>query len=67
MTFIQQFEAELTQKLENGTDNTVTIVRWASEKVLESYRNGITAGKKGTQVIRKGESRRRDSFGKKAQ
>ena len=58
MTFIQQFEAELTQKLENGTDSTATIVRWASEKVLESYRNGITAGQKGAQVIRKGKSRR---------
>ncbi len=59
MTFIQQFETELAQKLDNGTDNTLAIVRWASEKVLESYRNGITAGKKGTQVIRKGQSRRR--------
>gem|GEM_PF-2089937 len=59
MTYIQQFETELTQKLDNGTDNTLAIVRWASEKVLESYRNGITAGQKGTQVIRKGQSRRR--------
>jgi hypothetical protein len=59
MTFIQQFETELTKKLENGTDNTAAIVRWASEKVLESYRNGITAGQKGTPVIRKGQSRRR--------
>ncbi len=59
MTYIQQFEAELAQKLDNGTENTAAIVRWVSEKVLESYRNGITAGQKGTQVIRKGESRRR--------
>jgi hypothetical protein len=59
MTYIQQFEAELAQKLDNGTDNTTAIVRWVSEKVLESYRNGITAGQKGTQVIRKGQSRRR--------
>jgi hypothetical protein len=59
MTYIQQFEAELTQKLEDGTDNTTAIARWVSEKVLESYRNGITAGQKGTQVIRKGQSRRR--------
>jgi len=35
------------------------IVRWVSEKVLESYRNGITAGQKGAQVIRHGQSRRR--------
>ena len=42
------------------------VVRWVSEKVLESYRNGITAGQKGATVIRKGESRRRGSFGKAA-
>ena len=58
MTYIQQFEAELLKKL-NGTEEEANIVRWVSEKVLESYRNGITAGQKGVQVIRKGQSRRR--------
>ena len=58
MTYIQQFEAELLKKL-NGTEEEAKIVRWVSEKVLESYRNGITAGQKGVQVIRKGQSRRR--------
>ena len=58
MTYLQQFEAELTKKLENGTDNTAAIVRWVSEKVLESYRNGITAGQKGATVKRQGKSRR---------
>jgi len=58
MTYIAQFEAELSQKLD-GAEDTATIVRWISEKVLESYRNGITAGQNGTQVIRKGKSRRR--------
>ena len=57
MTYIQQFEAELEKKL-NSNEDTASIVRWVSEKVLESYRNGITAGQKGTQVIRKGQSRR---------
>ena len=57
MTYIQQFEAELLKKLD-GAEDTATIVRWISEKVLESYRNGITAGQKGAQVIRKGKSRR---------
>lgn len=66
MTFIQQFETELAKKLE-GTEETAAIVRWASERVLESYRNGITAGQKGAKVVRKGESRRRDSFGNRAQ
>ena len=57
MTYIEKFEAELAQKLD-GAEDTATIIRWISEKVLESYRNGITAGQKGTQVIRKGKSRR---------
>jgi hypothetical protein len=58
MTYIQQFDAELLKKL-NSSEDTATIARWISEKVLESYRNGITAGQKGAQVIRKGKSRRR--------
>jgi uncharacterized membrane-anchored protein len=60
MTYIQEFEAELFKKL-NGTEDEATIVRFVSEKILESYRNGITAGQKGTQVIRKGQSRRRSA------
>ena len=58
MTYIEQFEAEFSKKLDSA-EETASIVRWVSEKVLESYRNGITAGQKGTQVIRKGQSRRR--------
>ncbi|MGO8677887.1 MAG: hypothetical protein ACLQVX_18715 [Limisphaerales bacterium] len=58
MTYIEQFEQELVKKL-RGAEDTATIVRWVCEKVLESYRNGITAGQKGAQVIRKGQSRRR--------
>jgi hypothetical protein len=57
MSYIEQFAVELTKKLESATD-TATIVRWICEKVLESYRNGITAGQKGVQVLRKGKSRR---------
>jgi len=63
MSYITDFESELTGKLE-GAEDTASVVRWISEKVLESYRNGITAGQKGAQVIRKGKSRRRDQFGK---
>ena len=62
MSYIQQFETELAQKLESA-ESTAVIVRWVSEKILESYRNGITAGQNGVQVIRHGKSRRRDSFG----
>lgn len=58
MSYIHEFEAELTKRIESAED-TASIVRWVSEKVLESYRNGITAGQKGVQVIRKGQSRRR--------
>jgi hypothetical protein len=57
MTYIEQFEQELLKKLQ-GAEDTATIVRWVSEKVLESYRNGISAGRKGAQVPRKGQSRR---------
>lgn len=58
MSYINEFEAELLKRL-NGSEDEASIVRWVSEKVLESYRNGITAGQKGEQVIRKGQSRRR--------
>ena len=58
MTYIEQFEAELVKKLASSED-TATIIRWICEKVLQSYKNGITAGQKGATVIRKGESRRK--------
>ena len=58
MSYIKDFEAELVKKLQSAED-TASIVRWISEKVLESYRNGITAGQKGETVKRKGQSRRR--------
>jgi len=66
MSYITDFESELTKKLESAED-TASIVRWISEKVLQSYKNGITAGQKGAQVIRKGASRSRSSFGKKTE
>jgi hypothetical protein len=62
---IQEFEAEFQKKLE-GSEDTAAIVRWVSAKVLESYRNGITAGQKGAKVIRQGESRPRGLPGKAA-
>ncbi len=63
MSYIESFEKELIAKL-NGKEDEASVIRWVSEKVLESYRNGITAGQKGATVIRKGESRRRGSYGK---
>ena len=65
MSYIQQFEVELAQKLVSG-ETGEEVVRWVSEKVLESYRNGIKAGQKGEVVKRDGRSRRRDSFGNRA-
>ena len=65
MSYIQDFEKELAGKLVSG-ETGEAIVRWVSEKVLESYRNGIKAGQKGETVKRDGTSRRRDSFGNRA-
>jgi hypothetical protein len=62
MTYIQQFETELIAKL-NGKDDEATLIRWVSEKILESYRNGIKAGQNGTVVKRQGQSRRRTAPG----
>jgi len=56
MSYIETFDAELAAKLESGTEDTASIVRWVSEKVLESYRNGITAGQKGATVKRQSKS-----------
>lgn len=67
MTFIEQFENDFVQKLDHlnyGKTDEREVVRWASERILESYRNGITAGQKGATVKRKGESRRRGIYGK---
>ena len=63
MSYIKEFEEELEGKLDGPEDNA-SVVRWVCERMLESYRNGITAGQKGETVKRKGESRRRGSFGK---
>jgi len=58
MSYITDFEAELVRKLQSA-EEPAAIVRWVSEQVLKSYKNGITAGQKGATVIRKGESRRK--------
>jgi hypothetical protein len=55
-SYLQTFEAELAAKLDSGTEDTASIVHWVSEKVLESYRNGITAGQKGATVKRQSKS-----------
>jgi hypothetical protein len=64
MTYMEQFATELEKKL-NSSEDTASLVKWICERVLQSYKNGITAGQKGATVIRKGESRRK--FGSQAQ
>jgi hypothetical protein len=66
MSYIETFDAELAEKLESGTEDTASIVHWVSEKVLESYRNGLTAGQKGATVKRQGQSRR-SGFARRAE
>jgi uncharacterized membrane-anchored protein len=46
MSYIKDFKQELVKKLQSNED-TESVVRWVSEKVLESYKNGISAGQKG--------------------
>ena len=65
MSYLKDFETELAKKL-ISSETADAVVRWVSEKMLESYRNGITAGRKGDTVKRQGQSRRRGSFGKPA-
>ena len=63
MSYIEEFEKEFLAKFDESQDEA-DLARWVSEKLLESYRNGIKAGQRGSQVIRDGKSRRRGQFGK---
>jgi len=45
MSYIKEFEAELAKKLQS-TEPPAAIAKWLSEKVLESYKNGLAAGRK---------------------
>jgi hypothetical protein len=65
MSYIEQFETELRKKFAEAKDDEV-LFRWISEKILESYRNGITAAQKGAKVIRKAwrPQRRKSTNGK---
>jgi hypothetical protein len=41
MTYIEEFETELRKKLE-AAEKTDVIISWCREKILESYRNGVS-------------------------
>jgi len=57
MKFLATLEAEFLQEL-RGPATAEELARWVSEKVLQSYRNGIKAGQNGEVVKRDGKSRR---------
>jgi hypothetical protein len=42
MSYIKDFEQQLAEKL-NQNEPTESVVRWVSEKILESYKNGLAA------------------------
>lgn len=42
--YIERFENELARLLK-GPSDAEAIVKWASDKVFESYRNGVEVGK----------------------
>ena len=48
MTYVKQFEVELAANLiKQGCPGDVgALVQWVSEKVLESYKNGLVTGRK---------------------
>ena len=63
MSYIEQFEQELIVKLNTKEDNAA-VVRWVSQKVLESFKHGIATGQKKAAVSRKGHSREDGSAAK---
>jgi uncharacterized membrane-anchored protein len=46
MSYIEKVEAELVKKL-GSHEEIKSVVRWVSERILESYKNGIISGRKG--------------------
>lgn len=44
MSYIEQFETELLKKLQ--TEEPASVVKWASEKIRSSYKNGAAAARK---------------------
>lgn len=55
MTYIEQFKAELKKRLDSP-EHTASIVEWMAEKVLESYKNGLAAGRKRAGAKRQGKN-----------
>jgi len=63
MSYITDFETELSKKLASS-ETSESIVRWVSERLLQSYKNGIIAGRKGETAKGQEKSRSPGSVGK---
>jgi hypothetical protein len=50
MSYIKEFEAELAKQLQSGMDQA-TLTKWLSDKILESYKNGVVAGKRAAAIL----------------
>ena len=49
--YITRFETELTRMLTAG-ESVPAVVKWASDRVFESYRNGVDVGKNAKKPVR---------------
>ena len=56
MNYMTQFQNELANKL-SLQEHPRTIVEWVCGKMLESYKNGLAAGRKRAAVNRQGKNR----------
>lgn len=50
MSYIEQFGAELSKKLQS--EDPASIVKWASEKIRSSYKNGAAAARRGSAKVK---------------
>lgn len=49
MSYIEQFEAELLKKLQS--EDPASVVKWASEKIRSSYKNGAALARRGSAKV----------------
>ena len=64
MSYMDDFERDLVNVLENAPDQK-TVVQFVKNKLLESYRNGVSAGKKGLPAKTAGAGDRRPRYARK--
>jgi len=61
MSYLNEFEQELKGKLLSA-ETDESIIRWVTEKLLQSYRDGVRSGQRATVRIERGKSRPQGSF-----